>query len=239
MINLDNEDIKKCEIGCAGVNNEVFSIDIKTEKFLKPSAVKFTIEGLLGGHSGAYIGNLRGNAIKLGFEILYQAMSQNIKINLLHCASSIPLNVIPSEFEIIIDINDNDMKKFEDIATTYLKKYQNIYTEEKNIKFHFQKITDFSSYSNSYISAEITSKIINFFAAIPDGVLLYNEKLQMYEISYNLAQITMKENIMQFGYSLRSTNVNAHVHFKQKISALLDLGNLSWKSLETQSSSVA
>src|SRR5690606_9149378 len=67
LLNLDSEDEGEIFIGCAGGIDTLISLTFKKEQPVPENSValKISVSGLLGGHSGDDIHKNRGNAIKI------------------------------------------------------------------------------------------------------------------------------------------------------------------------------
>lgn len=71
LLNLDTEEWGTVYIGCAGGGDSTISLPVTTTTPAPQSKeILFTLNGLLGGHSGAMIHTYRGNAVQLMAQVL-------------------------------------------------------------------------------------------------------------------------------------------------------------------------
>jgi dipeptidase D len=103
MINLDSEEDYQILISCAGGARHTITMPYQPGKQMDET-VRISVNGLLGGHSGAEIHKQRGNANKILGRILYQ-ISCNNKIRIVSVNGGIRDNVIPFQGEAVIQVN--------------------------------------------------------------------------------------------------------------------------------------
>lgn len=111
LINLDSENENDLVIGCAGGCRSEMSFDY--EPVLKDGlAVKLTIEGLEGGHSGVEIHKGRANANILLGRILCE-LCDKLEFSLVNANGGTKDNAITTKSEALIIIDSNDMEILE------------------------------------------------------------------------------------------------------------------------------
>jgi dipeptidase D len=77
LLNLDSEDEGELFIGCAGGIGIVSTFDYTAEPIPEDYALlQYTVNGLIGGHSGDDINRGRGNAVKIATRFLWQAQQK-------------------------------------------------------------------------------------------------------------------------------------------------------------------
>ncbi|MCA1746777.1 MAG: beta-Ala-His dipeptidase, partial [Bacteroidales bacterium] len=105
LLNLDSEDEGEIFIGCAGGIDTIGRFRKKTKPVSKQQlAMKITLDGLQGGHSGDEIHKGYGNAIKLMNRLLWN-MDQNIKMHVASFEGGKLRNAIPREASAVIVFN--------------------------------------------------------------------------------------------------------------------------------------
>jgi hypothetical protein len=187
MINLDNEDLAKVEIGCAGVKRYLISCSLPDSTSLHHdntyTQMAFTIAGLKGGHSGANIGALRANAIALMFNILYAYALETNDFGIAFNEIINPANVIPSSSSIDLLLPKQKINQFKQFVRNRVCQYQKFFRDENPIKYTFLPISKKQKYFN--LKDEINQKLLCSLGNVPNPVPYYNEQFQMYEVSYN------------------------------------------------------
>ncbi|MDD4107568.1 MAG: aminoacyl-histidine dipeptidase [Prolixibacteraceae bacterium] len=116
LINTDSEDEGELYIGCAGGKDVNIGFSYTGEKVPESFiAVKMSVTGLKGGHSGIDIIRQRGNAIKVFFRILNAAYeTTGVRISMLSCGGL--RNAIPREAFGLLVIDKGKLNDFKNIA---------------------------------------------------------------------------------------------------------------------------
>jgi len=190
LINLDSEDEGELFIGCAGGVDTVATFDYKEIK--SPSgffAVRISVSGFLGGHSGDDINKNRGNAIKVLNRFLWQTMQKyeifiseiqggNLRNAIAREAFSTILIPVSRKERITIDFNifraeiESEMK-----------------LNEPNMKLELESCEQ----PSTVIDHISQTKLLNALYACPHGVLTMSTRMPgLVETSTNLASVKMK-----------------------------------------------
>ncbi|MHA1486272.1 MAG: peptidase dimerization domain-containing protein, partial [Promethearchaeota archaeon] len=114
LLNLDSEEDDRFTIGCAGGRVFKAEVNYKKELISNPNlrAVKISISGLLGGHSGSDINKNRGNALKILTEVIWKINSKfDILINSLEGGNL--TNAIPREAQVIFFVESSQWNELE------------------------------------------------------------------------------------------------------------------------------
>lgn len=130
LINTDSEDEGELFVGCAGGENVSASL-LYQEELYKPDqemALKVSLKGLKGGHSGLDINLGRGNACKLMFRFLQQAVEQ-FDARLAWVEGGTLRNAIPREAFAVVVISAEESDDFRDFAAQFEALYQSEYSE--------------------------------------------------------------------------------------------------------------
>ena len=185
LINMDSEDEGELYVGCAG------GIDANIEYSYKEVAVpdgdvalKISLTGLKGGHSGVDIHLQRANANKLMFRLLKEAVSE-YEARLASIDGGSLRNAIPREAFAVVTVpkdGKEDMKELvANFETLFKEEYEGV---EDNIRLNAE-ITDIPS---GLIPEEIQDDLINGVTACPNGVFRVIPELpSVVETSNNLA----------------------------------------------------
>ncbi len=185
LINMDSEDEGELYVGCAG------GIDANVEYTYKEVAVpegdvalKISLTGLKGGHSGVDIHLQRANANKLMFRFLKEAVA-DYEARLASIEGGSLRNAIPREAFAVITVPhegiDDIMELISSYSNLFIDEYQGV---EDNIIFKVEKTT----LPTGLIPEEIQDDLINGVTACQNGVFRVIPELpSVVETSNNLA----------------------------------------------------
>lgn len=203
LLNLDSEDEGELYVGCAGGIDGSFYLDAK----LKPVPThhvpyKISVTGLKGGHSGMDIILERGNANKIIFRYLDQALKQ-YNIILADIQGGSLRNAIPREaFATILvpEFYDKEIVpsvlKFEKIIKDELA------SADPDVSI---KITH-TDMPAKVISDGVESRLIKAINACPNGVVRMSQDVPgLVETSSNLAIVKLNNNKIEVHCLLRSS----------------------------------
>lgn len=168
LLNLDNETEGEFIIGCAGGMDVAGELDYQEVDSTEGDiAVKVTLRGLKGGHSGLEISLGRANANKLLGRFLNDAV-QEFDADLASWEGGNMRNAIPNRAEAILTINPEDKAAFEALveqwADTFKYEYNNI---EDELEFEAEIVP----LPEKVVPEEIRDNMINAIMACHYGVL--------------------------------------------------------------------
>ena len=233
LINLDSEEDNIFTIGSAGiflyrVGIKMKRISLAEEKaFLIP--IKFSVKGLIGGHSGVDIHKGRGNAIKILSQILWK-LNRTYNIYLNSLKGGLWETAIPKNSEAIVYIEKKD---YSEIKTLVIEIYSNIQHHyigiEKNIEISLEELKNFRDYT--YFSKDYQHKILNILYLIPYGPYnFHSEKRDLVHTSNNLSPIRSMRTRIEFGICCRSFSQYGLNVIHEKVTSLLELSGMKYKS---------
>ncbi len=192
LLNLDSEDEGEIFIGCAGGIDTVATFSYKKEAVPEnSSALKLSVSGLLGGHSGDDIHKNRGNAVKILNRFLWRAM-QNYDFRINEFNGGNLRNAIAREAFAIVTVPETEQEQFtcdfERFATTVKFEFEN---NEPAIKFAAENIS-----LPEFVMDQIMQKqLLSAINGCPHGVLEMSTRMEgMVETSTNLASVKFIEN---------------------------------------------
>ena len=126
LLNLDSEEEGELYIGCAGGEDLTATLEYKEEETdPEDVALKVTLKGLRGGHSGIQIGWGHANANKLMARFLNQVIAYD-EACLVSWQGGNMRNAIPREAHAVLVFNHEDIEGLED----YIKEYEVQINEE-------------------------------------------------------------------------------------------------------------
>ncbi len=197
MINLDSAEENTVIVGCCGGVRTDMSLAC-TSLPNELAAVKITISGLSGGHSGEDIDRGRLNAhIVMGKTLKLVLNATDFTIS--YISGGDKDNAIPRECEaIIVPKNMAKLEKSKDEIISEILKMV-VAPEDKGLTVKIEK-TD----TESTFSTVDTEKILEILS-IPNGVLVYRDKAPILpSISRNLARIRTENSEIKVGFSSRA-----------------------------------
>ncbi len=220
LLNLDTEDDDEIAIGCAGgiditANKSYHKIETKNKQ-----ALKISVKGLRGGHSGMDIHKGYGNANKLMNRILY-SLKKHILLTELDGGSL--RNAIPRESTAIVVTNNKKQveSEFAKISSEIKKEYQKI---ETNLILTVEN-TELPSHSMSVDEQDVFLKTVY---SIHNGVYRMSPDMQdLVETSNNLARILVKDGQIEILSLTRSAIESGKKDLSNQIKSSLQLGGFS------------
>jgi len=205
LLNLDSEEDDRFTIGCAG--GRVFKAEVSYEKELISTtnliAIKISISGLLGGHSGSDINKKRGNALKILTEIIWKLNSKfNILVNSFEGGNL--TNAIPREASAIFFIEESQKNELESFLKDITLNIKDLYEgTDSNLVISIELLKDFTD--KTTLSQDFQNKLIDLFYLIPNGpISLHPTSIGLVHTSLNFAVVHALENIIEFKVSTRS-----------------------------------
>ncbi len=192
LLNLDSEDEGEIFIGCAGGIDTIASFSYKSEKIPENiQALKISVSGLVGGHSGDDIHKNRGNANKILNRFLWNAIKK-YDIKLADFNGGNLRNAIAREANAIILVSEKDTKSitsgFEQFAKEVKFEFER---SEPNLKLEIQS----AAIPEFVIDKKTQESLLNAIYACPHGVLEMSTRMEgMVETSTNLASVKFIEN---------------------------------------------
>lgn len=189
MLNLDSEDEGELYIGCAGGMDVTASLEYKeVEPEEGDVAVKVTLKGLRGGHSGLEINEGRANANKLLVRFLREAVA-SYEARLASWQGGNMRNAIPREAHAVVTIPAEN----EEELLSLVKYCEDLFNEEFGaietpISFKAERV----ELPKGEMPEEIQDNVIGAIFACQNGVMRMIPSVpDIVETSSNLAIITI------------------------------------------------
>lgn len=227
LLNLDSEEDDRFTIGCAG--GRVFKAEVSYEKKLLSTpnlrAIKISISGLLGGHSGGDINKKRGNALKILTEIIWKINSKfNILINSLEGGNL--TNAIPREAHAIFFIEQSQKNELESFLKEIIPNIKILYEgTDSNLVISIDLLKDFTD--KTTFSKDFQNILVNLFHLIPNGpISLHPTSKGLVHTSLNFAVVHTLENIIEFKVSTRSLEQYDRDTLFEKLKTLMKMSGL-------------
>lgn len=203
LLNMDSEDFGELYVGCAGGVDATISWEYQGVALpVDDIALKVTIKGLKGGHSGLEINLGRANANKLLFRFLKDAVSQ-YEARLAEVVGGNMRNAIPREAYAIITIPAEDK---EDIVKL-VEECEALFNEEYNVtENHITMTCEEVAAPSQLLPEEIQDDLINSVTACPNGVFRMIPAIpDTVETSMNLSIVEANATSISIKCLLRSS----------------------------------
>lgn len=222
LINLDSEDEGELFIGCAGGINT--TIDFKYSEVEVPAgyvALKVTVKGLTGGHSGDDINKNRANANKLLNRFLYASMK---KYDMYLCSidGGNLHNAIPREASAVIAVPEADKESVRVDLNIFASEVENEYNvTEPNVEF----VLESDGVCGKAIDRDTASRMIKAIHGVYCGVFAMSQDIPGFvETSTNLASVKMNEpGNIRIVTSQRSSIMSARTNVADSVTAVFEL----------------
>ena len=227
LLNLDSEEDNRFTIGCAG--GRVFKGDIKYEKEILSNpnliAVKISISGLLGGHSGSDINKKRGNALKILAEVIWKINSKfDVFLNSLEGGNL--TNAITREAFAIIFIDQSHRNELEAFLKDVIPNIKILYEgTDSNLEILVDPMKDFAD--KTAFSRDFQNKLVDLFQLMPNGpISLHPTSKGLVHTSLNFAVVHTLENVIEFKVSTRSLTQYDKDTLFEKLKTLFQMSGL-------------
>ena len=205
MLNLDSEDEGQLLVGCAGGMTAVCHMPVQWENcdLAHPFCMQIDVDGLLGGHSGMEIIKQRANANKVLGRAL-KAIRTVTDIRILSIDGGKKDNAIPraaqAVFAVEAEAKDAVKQAVQMLQKTIRHEYE-VSDPEVTLK-----MTECTEVVAQVINRASGDAIIDALFLLPNGVQKMSDAMPgLVQTSLNLGILTMKEDEVQMGFSVRSS----------------------------------
>ena len=217
LINLDSEDDGQIFIGCAGgidtlAKMHYEAIDKSQISNLKSQiAIRLSVTGLQGGHSGDDINKGRANANQLIVWFLARILPQT-DVQVASINGGNLRNAIAREAEAVITVPMAYKEQIRIEWNRFVAQMEGVFGEvEKEMRLELET-TDMPE---RFIPAEKAYRLIMALCECPHGMIAMSQDIPgLVETSTNLASIKMKEGYVEINTSQRSSKEEAKHHLK-------------------------
>ena len=224
LINLDSEDDGQIFIGCAG------GIDTLAKMHYEPQtisnlktrsnalAIKLSVSGLMGGHSGDDINKGRANANQLIVWFLARIWPQT-ELQLAAISGGNLRNAIAREAEATVLIPMAYKEQIRIEWNHYVAQMEGVFGEvEKDMRLDLET-TDMPE---TVIPTDQAYRLIMALCECPHGMIAMSQEMPgLVETSTNLASIKMKEGYIEVNTSQRSSKEPSKHHLKWAVEQAL------------------
>ena len=223
LINIDSEDDGQIFIGCAGGIDTLAKMHYKAERLEAQGeslAIRLSVSGLMGGHSGDDINKGRANANQLLVWFLARIWPQT-EIRLASIQGGNLRNAIAREAEAVLVIPFAYKEQIRVEWNRYVAQMENVFGEvEKEMRLELET-TDMPK---TFIPAEKACRLIMALCECPHGMIAMSSEMPgLVETSTNLASIKMKEGYIEINTSQRSSKETSKHHLKWVVEQALSM----------------
>ena len=222
LINLDSEDDGQIFIGCAGGIDTLAKMHYKSQITNDKSqiAIRLSVTGLLGGHSGDDINKGRANANQLIVWFLARIWPQT-QIQLASINGGNLRNAIAREAEAVIAIPMNYKEQIRIEWNHFVAQMEGVFGEiEKDMHLDLET-TDMPE---TFIPADKAYRFVMALCECPHGMIAMSKEMPgLVETSTNLASIKMREGYIEVNTSQRSSIEASKHHLKWAVEQALSL----------------
>ena len=205
LLNCDSEKEGELFVGCAGGADLNISFQFKEDTYIPEGdvAVKITLSGLKGGHSGVDIHLGRVNANKLMFRFLKEAVC-DYGARLSAVEGGNMRNAIPREAWAIVTIPGDNVEALWELVSDYQEMYQVEYAGiESGIRFE----AEMTELPTTLIPEEIQDDLINAIEGCQNGVIsMLHDFPGTVESSSNLAIVKTSDELIEIKILVRSSS---------------------------------
>lgn len=204
LLNLDSEDEGELYIGCAGGMDVTATLEYKeVEPDKDDIAVKVTLKGLRGGHSGLEINQGRANANKLLVRFVREAIA-SYEARLASWEGGNMRNAIPREAHAVLTIPAEN----EEELLGLVKYCEDLFNEEyKEIETPITFTAERVELPKGEVPEEIQDNLVDAIFACQNGVMRNIPAIpDTVETSSNLAIITIGNGKAEFKILARSSS---------------------------------
>ncbi|GAB1416870.1 aminoacyl-histidine dipeptidase [Paludibacter sp.] len=203
LLNLDSEEYGELCIGCAGGLDANATFRYKEVPMPEGDvALKISLTGLKGGHSGVDIHLQRANANKLMFRFLKEAVSE-YEARLSSIEGGSLRNAIPREAFAVVSVPTDGVDDLLDLISIYEDLFSEEYIAVENqIQFKAEVLDE----NIMLMPEEVQDDLIHAVTACPNGAIrVIDEKPDVVETSNNLAIIKSDGSSIVCNSLLRSS----------------------------------
>lgn len=200
MVNLDSEALGWVTAGCAGGIRSDLVLSAKSELF-SGIALRVSIKGLMGGHSGENINGGRANANKLMGRLLGALLDGAPDVRLIRLTGGSKDNAIPRECEALLAVSNTET------ASDILEEEAvRIAQELSPCDREFTLTVETDAPEAVMLSEEDTKRAISLLRSAKNGVIAMSEDIKgLVQTSRNLGVITTEDAAITFVFSSRSS----------------------------------
>ncbi len=218
LLNLDTEVWGEFVIGSAGGIDITATLDYKeVETDKEDAAVKVTLKGLKGGHSGIEINEGRANANKCMVRFVREAISE-LDARLASWQGGNMRNAIPFQAQVVLTLPKENVEALNDMVADWKDEICDEFNGIENIE-NIEFFTENIETPATEVPAEIQDNLVDAIYACHDGVLRMAPSMPgIVETSSNLAIIEIGGGKAAIKILARSS----HEYYKMYLATMME-----------------
>lgn len=226
LMNLDSEDEGELYVGCAGGEDVNISFNYSEEAVPAGAvALKLSVTGLKGGHSGMDIVLGRGNSIKTFFRILYVARHLGVRLASIDGGSL--RNAIPREAFGVLVLDESKVSDFKALVNELEATIKaELAVTEPDLNISLESADMPAALIDQNTQERLTAAVV----ACPNGVIRMSDTMEgLVETSTNLAILKSDgaTKTIQAGCLMRSSVDSAKKELGDRLKAVFELAGAS------------
>ena len=228
LMNLDSETWGKFVIGSAGGINITASLEYKeVETDAEDVAVKVTLKGLRGGHSGLEIHEGRGNANKMMVRFVREAIEEcEARLATWHGGNM--RNAIPFKAEVVLTLPKENVDDLKELVADWKEDFEDQF---KNIESGIEFFAEEVEAPKTEVPVEIQDNLINAIYACHDGVVrMIPSYPDVVETSSNLAIINIEDGKAMLKILARSSREDMKDYILKMLESCFNMAGMKVES---------
>ncbi len=223
LMNLDSELWGKFVIGSAGGIDVTASLEYQPVENDQETAVKVTLKGLRGGHSGLEINEGRANANKEMVRLVRKAVAE-LGARLVSWHGGNMRNAIPFKAEVVLALPAANVAALKEAVEAQRQLVEDEYkTIEKNVEFFVED----AEKPSELVPEEIQDNLIDAIYACHNGVLrMIPTYSNVVETSSNLAIIDIEGGKAAFKILARSSREDMKEYIAEQLTSCFSMAGM-------------
>lgn len=223
LMNLDSETWGKFVIGSAGGVDVTSTLEYQEVSNDQETAVRVTLKGLRGGHSGLEINEGRANANKEMVRLVRKAITQ-LNARLAHWHGGNMRNAIPFKAEVILALPSANVEALKKLVA---KQRELIEDEFKGIESNVEFFVEDVEKPQTLIPVEIQDNLVDAIYACHNGVLrMIPSYPDVVETSSNLAIIDIEPNNANIKILARSSREDMKEYIATQLESCFNMAGM-------------
>lgn len=223
LMNLDSETWGKFVIGSAGGVDVTSTLEYQEVSNDQETAVRVTLKGLRGGHSGLEINEGRANANKEMVRLVRKAITQ-LNARLAHWHGGNMRNAIPFKAEVILALPSANVEALKQLVA---KQRELIEDEFKGIESNVEFFVEDVEKPQTLIPVEIQDNLVDAIYACHNGVLrMIPSYPDVVETSSNLAIIDIEPNNANIKILARSSREDMKEYIATQLESCFNMAGM-------------
>lgn len=223
LLNLDSETWGKFVIGSAGGIDVTANLEYKEVENDQETAVKVTLKGLRGGHSGLEINEGRANANKEMVRLVRKAIAE-CNARLASWQGGNMRNAIPFKAEVVLALPKAEVEHLEKLVKEQKELIEDEFkTIENNVEFFTENVEA----PKNLVPEEIQDNLIDAIYACHNGVLrMIPVYPDVVETSSNLAIININDGKASFKILARSSREDMKEYIATQLESCFSMAGM-------------